>query len=177
MFLVDPGSILEEDHARCQADIFMLRDFVCDEATNNLECQFDGGDCCLEHKDTSLCQNCDCILAVDQNWLDSQFMDLDIQPLLDSVQFDNVVDENVLTVKDVVSAHGCAMLCLQTDEAEGINAWSYKENLRVCHCSWIESASCPENVVKETNTEVNATDKIQAFVQLAKTIPCSININ
>ncbi len=36
----------------------MLRDGVCDEATNTEKCHWDGGDCCLDIslKDETLCQ-------------------------------------------------------------------------------------------------------------------------
>ncbi len=42
----------------CGADSFMLRDGVCDEATNNEKCLYDGGDCCLSRgkKGESLCK-------------------------------------------------------------------------------------------------------------------------
>ncbi len=42
----------------CGAESFMLRDGVCDEATNTQICHWDDGDCCLDQfiKDESLCQ-------------------------------------------------------------------------------------------------------------------------
>ncbi len=42
----------------CGADSFMLRDGVCDEATNNERCHYDGGDCCLDRsvKNSALCK-------------------------------------------------------------------------------------------------------------------------
>ncbi len=42
----------------CGADSFMLRDGVCDEATNNELCLWDGGDCCVDRskKGTSFCK-------------------------------------------------------------------------------------------------------------------------
>ncbi len=46
----------------CQADTFMIRDGVCDEATNLEACNFDGGDCCLDNKDITLCKQCSCKL-------------------------------------------------------------------------------------------------------------------
>ncbi len=41
----------------CGANNFMLRDGVCDDATNTKVCHWDGGDCCLDKftKDTSYC--------------------------------------------------------------------------------------------------------------------------
>ncbi len=42
----------------CETLNFMLRDGVCDKVTNNEECNWDGGDCCLDIslKDETLCQ-------------------------------------------------------------------------------------------------------------------------
>ena len=35
-------------------------DGICDDATNILECQYDGGDCCLEEPVSSACYYCTC---------------------------------------------------------------------------------------------------------------------
>lgn len=35
-------------------------DQVCDDLTNTLECDFDGGDCCLDSIDDSQCNECIC---------------------------------------------------------------------------------------------------------------------
>ena len=35
-------------------------DGICDDATNILECQYDGGDCCLEEPVSSACYYCIC---------------------------------------------------------------------------------------------------------------------
>ena len=36
-------------------------DGICDDATNILECQYDGGDCCLEEPVTNVCYYCTCL--------------------------------------------------------------------------------------------------------------------
>ncbi len=38
----------------------LINDGVCDEVANIADCLFDGGDCCLEDKDTKYCQDCEC---------------------------------------------------------------------------------------------------------------------
>ena len=35
-------------------------DGFCDDVTNKPECNYDGGDCCLEHVDTMFCNECKC---------------------------------------------------------------------------------------------------------------------
>ena len=36
-------------------------DGFCDDFTNNLECTYDGGDCCRPDVDTKYCQECQCL--------------------------------------------------------------------------------------------------------------------
>ena len=38
-----------------------IGDVICDDGNNNLECHFDGGDCCYgENTQTDLCTECEC---------------------------------------------------------------------------------------------------------------------
>ena len=39
----------------------MIGDLVCDDWTNNPECEFDGEDCCNPNSDFSHCINCECL--------------------------------------------------------------------------------------------------------------------
>ena len=42
-----------------------IGDVICDDGNNNLECHFDGGDCCYgENTQTDLCTECECKEAV-----------------------------------------------------------------------------------------------------------------
>ena len=43
----------------CAVPIF-IGDGSCDDEANNADCNYDGGDCCLECMDTSLCSECLC---------------------------------------------------------------------------------------------------------------------
>ena len=36
-------------------------DGYCDDDTNNMECNFDGGDCCESYTDTQFCKRCQCL--------------------------------------------------------------------------------------------------------------------
>ncbi len=38
-----------------------IGDSFCDDETNTEECDFDGGDCCLDEVDTDYCTICECL--------------------------------------------------------------------------------------------------------------------
>ena len=38
-----------------------MGDGYCDDVTNNIECNYDGGDCCLDPVNTQYCSECQCI--------------------------------------------------------------------------------------------------------------------
>ncbi len=48
----------------------MIRDGVCDEATNVERCLFDGGDCCLGNKSVWNCNFCTCKLSGIKHFFD-----------------------------------------------------------------------------------------------------------
>ncbi len=160
----------------------MLRDSVCDEATNNARCFFDGGDCCLEFKDETLCKNCSCILAVDPGELLHQLDQLQVKPLINypSEYLDDANNgEWSILVDDVVSSPVCALLCLaHTEKAEQMNAWLYDRDSLTCRCTWLESRFCPDNFAQLDGSWTNSTNwrselnKKTAFLQLRKVIPC-----
>ncbi len=155
----------------------MLRDSVCDEATNTEECRYDGGDCCLEIKDTSMCRNCSCILLVDPDRLQGQFYELTIKPVRISVDSDPETDSSfdwTVYVQDVVSGLVCSVLCIDHNGGNSINAWRYNNSTLVCQCGWLTSRLCPETYVKE-NWELRKVSnliKFNTYVQLGKIISC-----
>ncbi len=156
----------------------MLRDTVCDEATNNARCLYDGGDCCLEFKNTKLCKNCTCVLSVDLAKLQTQFIDNNIKPLekvpSPSYNNNNNNPRKVVHVFDVISSAVCAVLCLDHSLGDLINTWQY--NAGVCTCSWILSWSCYEKRVDSDWSLINVqgltTPNNDTFVQLNKIVPC-----
>ncbi len=175
---------VQPDNSTCGADSFMIRDGVCDEKANILKCLYDGGDCCKENKNRRLCRDCKCILAVD-NWeLEKHFAELDIKHVKDQESLANAIAKNnkngwSVKVEDVVSLEVCSLLCLEHKKADELNAWLYQANQQICLCGWIESQSCPEEMVTDNLNweDANATQEtitIQrtAFIQLAKTVPC-----
>ncbi len=163
----------QTDNTTCGADGFMMRDGVCDDASNIAKCLFDGGDCCKENKDKTLCGACTCNLTVNQVELVGQFKDLQIKPL---IQGGSNLDplQNMVEVQDVVSTKVCAKICLEHQKANELNAWHFKANLGICHCGWIHSAACPEKMMME-NWRFDVTSGLPndtTFVQLAKTVSC-----
>ncbi len=157
----------------CGADSFMLRDAVCDEATNNAICQYDGGDCCLEIKDTTLCKNCSCIMSVDPRKLLQEFMDLEIKPIEKAEKINATIESWTVTIDDVISIEVCAVVCLGHDKRDSLNAWHYKENEHVCNCGWIDSVPCPEHLVSLNWAPTTLTDlTIGTYIQMKKLVPC-----
>ncbi len=167
------GAKLLSNVATCGADSFMLRDSICDETTNTELCRYDGGDCCLEIKDTSLCRNCSCILDVNPDQLKQDFDDLLIKPVRKHTQLSDI-SHCIVTVQDVVSESVCAVLCLDHDMENSINTWRYHNNSKVCKCGWVDSMQCPESMVKASweLRKISSLQKYDTFIQLKKTIPC-----
>ncbi len=159
----------------------MLRDGVCDEATNVARCLYDGGDCCKENKDEGLCRDCKCIMAIDQQKLEDQFRALDIKPVKNPEYLETIITAIhgwKVEVKNVVSSHVCSVLCLDHKKADELNTWQYltTDNERICKCGWIESKFCPEKMAMNIPYQLDATtmDQNNAFVQLKKTVPCGM---
>ncbi len=137
---------INQNNNTCSANSFMLRDSVCDEATNIALCLYDGGDCCLEAKDTTLCKNCSCMLLVTEDDLQNDFDTWEIHPLDTSIDFSTVISNTNSSVKveEVVSSPVCSVLCLDHKKFDRINAWQYDAKERVCTCGWIQSTTCLE---------------------------------
>ncbi len=152
----------------------MLRDSVCDERANIEECLYDGGDCCLEFKVKKFCKNCSCILTVDREKLTEDFANLNIKPLQSSAEINEHVGNWTVKVEDVISQQVCAVLCLNHNKKVEINTWYFDEMERVCRCGWFASAQCPENKVALNWTLDNVANLSNTFIQLGKTISCSM---
>ena len=45
----------------CTTNPSWVADGYCDDVTNNAECNYDGGDCCLDPVNTQYCSECICI--------------------------------------------------------------------------------------------------------------------
>ncbi len=147
----------------------MLRDSVCDEATNNELCLYDGGDCCLEAKITTNCNSCACILAVYPPKLRRQLKEMNVARFKSHVDVNTVVGDWSLMIEEVISDQVCAVLCMDNEMANQINTWHYNTKTRKCWCGWTESTKCPETLVIAS---IDHSGIEQTFVQLKKTITC-----
>ena len=45
----------------CSGEPDWIGDNYCDDENNNLECNWDGGDCCGDNVNTQYCTDCDCL--------------------------------------------------------------------------------------------------------------------
>ncbi len=158
----------------CGANSFLLRDSVCDEVTNNRLCHFDGGDCCREAKNRAYCTNCSCLLDVDQAKLALQFTEGNIKPFRNHLHIHKVIRGWNVEVEGVVSNQVCAVLCLDHEEADKINAWHFNDNNKLCRCGWIESLTCAETLVRNWKLDSDGSNMKDdsAYVTMTKTLPC-----
>ncbi len=170
---------VEADSNTCGADSFMMRDGVCDEAANNARCLYDGGDCCKEFKDKTLCRDCECIKKVDEENLRRQFDDLQVKPVEDPGRLASAIGSNgwIVEVEEVVSVKVCAEVCLEHEKAALLNAWHYLANARICRCGWVHSAHCPEKMAKASWTQDKNLSHYNAYVQLEKTVSCGMGFD
>ncbi len=156
----------------------MLRDSVCDEATNIAECFFDGGDCCLEFKNTIYCQNCSCILTVDNETVLRQFSENNVKPFANPDDVQPFAEQWIVNVEEVISIRVCAVLCLDHDNSQDINTWLYNRTSQVCRCGWVNSTFCPETKVTDSGWILDDIAMLthSAYIMLEKTLPCGNNI-
>ncbi len=162
----------------CPSESVTVGDGICDEENNIQECGYDGEDCCLELKSTSLCQNnCDCKLTLDKDYLTRAFLDSDVHLLLTDIAtlMPIISFEIIYTIETVVSTGVCAMLCLDGYFTENVNAWSFIN--KTCTCGWIGGSGCLDKypIGLERLTEFHTSLEVwnsQAYLQLSKILPC-----
>ncbi len=59
-------SELSLQYPQCSEPNF-ISDDICDDLTNNEQCGFDGGDCCIQSPNCNYCQECTCQLLEKRN--------------------------------------------------------------------------------------------------------------
>ncbi len=117
--------------------------------TNTAECLYDGGDCCLPRKVSSLCENCTCTIDIDIVHLRASLKEVNaIKYYLESlVEF--AKPEVVLHVQNVLEEDVCSTLCLDKT-LKNVVSWLFDENNETCsclsvfekyQCNWIQGTS------------------------------------
>ena len=176
----------EGSDSGCGMDSFMIRDGVCDEMTNTPACLFDGGDCCqhFQTKDTTLCKNCTCQLTIDMDKLRELFDTTGVRKVKQPASFLSLILAATHVAQETVSVEVCSTLCLKEDlvPLETINGWMYNSEVRICTCAWLKSAECnrmPDfiQLSEPWNQWIDSNTSDIAFMQTAKTMDCSTNID
>ncbi len=112
---------------------------------------------------------------MDPDKLQNDFDTLDIKPFEKTIDIQTAIGNWTVKVNDVVSRQVCTVLCLDHEKKSEINAWYYYEVDQVCHCGWMDSVNCPEDMVESNWSLDDGTNMINnAFVQLHKTVPCGM---
>ncbi len=152
----------------------MIRDNVCDEATNIEECLFDGGDCCLPKgkKDTTLCRDCTCMKTIDRDNLETSFKTLRVRIIQNDDDIQELVRRAAMVVEDVLDVEVCSTLCLEKSIDLLVNGWSFDAQTSSCSCLWLKSTECIENRA-EIPTQSTYSVTTKSFVQMTKLIECS----
>ncbi len=133
----------------CKAKEFQLNDGICDDATNIAICGYDGGDCCREQKLTHLCNECQCILDIDEDLLK-----LKLHKVMMNKQSNNSLHFSAIkTVEYVVSSFVCALLCLDKSAKNNIDSWIFEttNSKNTCTCTRLDE-TCIEYEGYETVT-------------------------
>ena len=157
----------------CSASSFLIGDGVCDEITNNARCLFDNRDCCRQEKITRLCQNCTCILEVDQMDLNGKLKDNQVKIYAGSESSEQKVFDDVYTVEEVASKWVCYILCLEMKPE--VNSWTFTEaNNNTCICSAMRGCYSNQDLITihDYRTDIGS-DLVLPYLVLSAIPICS----
>ncbi len=171
----------------------MIRDGVCDEATNTKRCLFDGGDCCRQNKSVELCNICTCKLELDQDQLNLDYTLLEVVVSANDDDFAEEKVSPVATIDSVESVSVCSRICMDSstysfaddwailpDERTvtwraNVNGWVFHVENKTCSCLSLDCQR--EDVVmipaKERETTVTGLHKVLFFVLQSIMVTCS----
>ena len=135
----------------CETRSFQLNDGICDDKTNIVECGYDGGDCCREQKLTHLCNECQCVLSIDEEDLKTRLKLHKVKMISKQSQDTNHYSA-IKIVEQVVSTIICAQLCLAQSRKD-IDSWTYESSKKTCICTRLEK-SCIEFEDFRTVTQI-----------------------
>ncbi len=148
----------------CSANSFLIGDGTCDEVTNNARCLFDGGDCCLQDKVTSLCQNCTCIVDINKVDLNRKLKSQMVKALTSGLDIGTKFEARK-TIADVLSRDVCLTLCFQEQE-EAVDSIIYKPDNDTCTCAFFSGCYLDCQVKSLANSNSNI------LIMTAKALEC-----
>ena len=159
----------------CSANSFMIGDGVCDEVTNTERCLYDGGDCCLEDKQTHLCRKCTCLMDIEESKVMKEMDELGAE-LYDP---DQIIDTNKLLVvvkhvDEVASKLTCFAFCLDAIK-KGIMEidslmYFHKPGASKCSCTSFQDCFNPSTFL---SLEMLIKNEVTDIVGLTgKLLPC-----
>ena len=158
----------------------MINDGVCDEATNNEKCLFDGEDCCIQNTaiDISLCRDCTCQLDINYEGLHQKFKDYKVEIYLDSQDpYKNFLEVKV--INNVANEEVCAELCLPGEEnrfnTKGkatVDSWIY--HAKTCGCTRMEFCYSKQNIISVSDFDRNCAQKklVKRHIMLTEALDC-----
>ena len=159
----------------------MIGDGICDELTNTENCQYDGGDCCLDStkKDTSLCETCTCKMPVNTTELKAKLESTDVRMFQNLSDYESLIWKTSKVFNNIISEEACFAFCLDSEVQELVNGWRLNRETNTCTCSWLKSTKCLTTMDLATVTFQNYSElslaSTKAFVQIAKTVDCGRN--
>ncbi len=155
----------------CLANKTWLGDGLCEDEWNKALCLFDGGDCCLETKIKSLCDDCFCTLDIDPYNLSSIFAADEVKTFKAKPLFDSLLKAVSKTFENVISVDVCSWLCSDpTIEEHMVNSWIYDIDRQDCKCTLIETVPCIDQTYLASSQRV--ANDFDMYLQLRKTLPC-----
>ncbi len=175
-----------------------MSDHVCDDVTNTKACFFDGGDCCLEDKETIYCT--DCLCRHDGNKLIFYFeyckdtFQSNLQIVGNFSVFSLQVDNNakvfklsrnqvqlgglyfpVLLFKLVHGPATCHKLCFEDfNDTDIANGWLFQSRSLTCQCINMENTDfcVDEEITEDILDDLDDVDMLAVYKDSAKPI-CS----
>ncbi len=159
----------------CSANSFMIGDGVCDEITNTERCVYDGGDCCLEDKQTHICRKCTCHMDFDESKLNVELDDFEA-----AIYSSDDIGRFLIVkhVVDVASKMTCSALCfdaMKNGRVEIDSILYFQSSVsRNCSCASFESclnASHWQTISDELHVTLLKDTEVVGLTK--KFLPCS----
>ncbi len=168
--------------SNCSANSFLIGDGVCDEVTNNEQCLFDSGDCCLDNFESKkYCTSCQCDILgilktknmlINYHYILIQLVDFDkIESQMKLFAVERLyLDESVEVLtenhfNDVARLEACTMFCLIQSSS---HAWTWDPVQRTCKCVRIPDLyHCKSYFVQPLDHDIDVLNKT-IFIKTTK---------